>query len=134
MTIGDKRAKQLSTNLNGLNAFSGQVKQIGEGAQKATDERIKADKAKKEKVDADNAKIHATDVATIVRLRNSRKSAGGGFLPPAPSGSSRPDLACFDRTTYQSAYGDLVTGLRGLADEGTTATIDLNTAKVWAQP
>lgn len=100
--------------------------------------RIAQDHAKA--VDAANAKLikdndeknlrqHNADINTIVRLRRDRDSASSGGVPKAPPNSPRPDLICFDREAYKSAYGELVAEVRGLADEGTANTIDLDSAK-----
>lgn len=116
-----------------FDAFVAKTKAEGEKAQAESDAHKAADIANKEKADHENAATVAALNTVIYGLRHSNTSAGN--LPPAPAGSSRPDLACFDRAAYQSAYGILVEGLRGLADEGTAATVDLNTAKRWsAQP
>jgi hypothetical protein len=90
-----------------------------------------------EKANEEWKKTHAADIATIVRLRKSATDPSSRPLPQAPTGSSRPDLICFDRVEYQredgKALGNLFAGARSLADEGTAATIDLNIAKKWAQ-
>ncbi len=91
---------------------------------------------RKEKADAENA---TTRAALAVALNSLRVEADhrSFTVPGAPAGSSRPDLACFDRAEYQRAHGEslvrLRRGARGIADEGTACTIDLNTAKNWEQ-
>lgn len=99
-------------------------------------QREAADLEKKRKSDDENKRTHDSDAAIIAQLR--RDNSSSSRLPEAPSGSKRPDLACFDRAEYQRADGatteKLFAGARGLADEGTAATIDLNTARAWAQP
>lgn len=112
--------------------FVSQVAARGAAALAVAKAKIAQDKANKEKADAENKRTRDAYINTIIKLRRERENSGGGKLPAAPAGSSRPDLICFDRTAYQSAYGSLVTEVRGLADEGTESTIDLNTAKAWA--
>lgn len=99
-------------------------------AEKALQETI-ADQKRKEAADAENSAALATLAGTIKRLRDARPV--GGLVPTATASSSRPDLACFDRPAVERAYGALVVGLRGLADEGAKSAVDLDTAKRWAQ-
>lgn len=111
--------------------FVAKTEALGIAAQAKADQQKADDKLAKEKADANNAQTVAALTFTIDRMRNSRPA--GNLVPAAPAGSKRPDLICFDREAYKSAYGGLVKELRGLADEGTKSTIDLNTAKTWAQ-
>ena len=110
---------------------------LGEQQKKDTEEKDAAYKAVKERADEENARQHAADIATILRLRRAATNPSSSVLPAAPTGSSRPDLICFDRAEYQredgNALGILFAGARSLADEGTAATVDLNTAKNWAK-
>lgn len=99
-------------------------------AEKALQETIENQK-RKESADAENSQALATLAGTIKRLRNERPA--GSFVPAAPTGSSRPDLACFDRSEYQRADGIFTDRARRLADEGAKATVDLDTAKEWAK-
>ena len=119
--------------VNELTAFVNQTKVDGERAVLLADKQKAADTLKKEKSDAENKRSHANDVAVIAKLRADRDRAGSSGLPAAPAGSSRPLLACFDRPEYSRAYGEFVAEIRGLATEGTTSTIDLDSVKVWHQ-
>lgn len=116
-----------------FDAFRTQVAYAGKLAQIAADKEIAAGKLAKENADAENSRTHAADIATIASLRRERDSARRSAVPAAPAGSSRPDLACFERTALESALGGFIAEIRGLADEGTAATVDLNTAKLWAK-
>jgi len=110
--------------------FQVQVKTLGEAQEQKT-KLVDADnKAKKEKSDAENAKTHATLTVALNGLRAQHPSSS--FVPSAPSGTSRPDLICFNRADYIRTDGIFTSGARGLSDEGTAATLDLNTAKEWA--
>lgn len=95
-----------------------------------------ADLEKRAQADAENTRTLADLRNTIAKLRNNL-NASRSRLPEAPASSPRPDLACFDRSEYQREDGiaveKLFAGARELADEGTTATVNLNTAKRWAQ-
>ena len=110
--------------------YQNAVRVVGEAQEERTKARIEDDKRRKQ--EADNA--HKTESARlagiIAGLRKSRPSSS--FVPPAPAASSRPDLACYDRPELERTTGKLIEGLRGLADEGTAAAVDLNTAKAWA--
>ena len=114
-------------------AFVSDTKRMGLEAQKRADDQKAKDKLAKEKADAENAKTIAALTADIGRMRRERANSRGDGVPPAPPGSKRADLACFDRAEYRRAYGELVTEIRGGADEGTASTVNLNTARKWAQ-
>lgn len=114
-----------------FDVFVAKTEALGAEAQRRADQQKADDKLAKEKADADNLKTVAALNGAIVGLRNARPA--GNLVPAAPAGSRRPDLICFDRQAYQSAYGGLVKELRGIADEGTAATVNLDTAKLWAQ-
>jgi len=111
--------------------FKGGVAALGEAAKLAADKEARRTKLAKEKADEANRYVHDNNLAVIERLRRDADGARSGGVPPAPAASGRPDLVCFDRTEYQRAYGGLVKEVRGLADEGTAATVDLDTGKAW---
>jgi hypothetical protein len=113
--------------------FKGKVAALGEKAKADALAQQAADKKRKEDADAQNARTHADDQRTIASLRNERDRARGRLLPSTGPIASGADVTCFDRPIVERAYGELVTALRGLADEGAAAVIDLNTAKRWAQ-
>lgn len=122
---------RLDASVAKYDLFVEQVKSVGELAEVEA-KRIEADhKRLKEVADNENKLALDTLRADIKRMRNERPS--GSFVPAAASGSSRPDLACYDRTEFVGAVGRVIDGVRGLADEGSTTTVNLNTAKVWAQ-
>jgi hypothetical protein len=115
------------------NLFVTQTKVVGEQAALKADAQRKQDKLDKEKADVENAKSVADLNARVVQLRRERDSARSSIVPPAPPGSSRPELACFDRAELERANGELLAAIRGGADKGSKDTVDLNTAKRWAQ-
>ena len=92
-----------------------------------------ADKKAKEKADAEHQAAVASLNASIAKLRADADRRRAYFLPPAAPSACGTDIAAFDRTEYLRAYGNLVEGLRGLANEGTQAVVDLDNAKAWAQ-
>ena len=115
-------------------SFTAQVKVLGEEAQKKADAQKLADKQRKEKSDVEHTKAVAALTSTIGKLRSERdEGRNRDFLPAPATGATGADISCFDRPAYLSAYGGLVKGLRGLADEGTSATMSLDDAKRWAQ-
>lgn len=115
--------------------FKGGVEALGKAAEAATKAKEAADNERKVKADAENKATAAANARTISELRHQRDSARSGFLSSTPSNSRCPDKqTCFDSADLQRAYGDLVKEVRGLADEGTAVTIDLDTAKRWARP
>lgn len=114
-------------------SFVAQERALGEKAKAEAEATKKADIVAREKADAENAAAVARLNTTIGELRHQRDSARSAFLSAAPAGSKCPQgQACFDRAEFERAYGGLVKELRGLADEGTAVTTDLNTAKRWA--
>ena len=113
--------------------FKGGVEALGRAAKDAAAAKEAEDKKRKESADAENAKTVAALNSRIAGLRK-QLSTSGGSLSPSPAGSRCPDgQTCFDRAEYQRADGDFVAEARGLADEGTAVTADLDTAKRWAQ-
>ena len=92
-----------------------------------------ADKQAKEKADAAHQVAVDRLNASIAKLRRDADSRIANFLPPAAAPSGSPDTACFSRPVYLGAYGSLVEGLRGLANEGTAAVADLDDLKRRAQ-
>ena len=111
--------------------FKAQVEANGKAAEAEAKRKNAENAAKKEKIDNENRKLRADNSALVKRLRDNRPAGGG--VPAAPAGSSRPDLACYDRAEFVRADGELVKRLRGLADEGTESAIDLNSAREWAR-
>lgn len=120
--------KYQSVRLELADQFKTSVESLGEAARKEK-KRIEAqNKLNKEKADETLRKLRS-DNDKFKRLRD---NAGSRGLPKPPAETRRPDLSCFDRTELERAYGELVKEVRGIADEGTEATIGLNTAKQWA--
>ncbi|MGP1675944.1 MAG: hypothetical protein ACTS6J_02145 [Burkholderiales bacterium] len=116
-----------------FDGFKETAKAQGEAAQKAADLQKAKDKADKEKADAENKRARALDRQRIASLRYDRDHSGAYSLPAAPAGSSHPDLACFDRADLERADREVLGRLRAIADQGDSATIDLDTAKAWAR-
>jgi hypothetical protein len=104
---------------------------LGQAAKLRTDAVIKADKLRKETADAENNRTLDSLRADIKRLRDNR--ASGNFLPAAPAGAGRPDLACFDRALLERAIRDLDKGVQGIVDQCSETTVNLDTAKKWAK-
>lgn len=109
------------------------VAQAAAAAAQAALQRTIADEKRKEAADAENAHALATLAGTIKRLRDDARTSGGS-VSASPAGSRcPPEQVCFDRAEYQRADGKFVAGARGLADEGSKVTVDLDTAAEWAQ-
>ena len=111
--------------------YQNAVRVVGEAQEERTKVRIESDKRKKQEADRGHETERTRLAGVIAKLRQSRPSSS--FVPPAPSGASRPDLACYARAEYLGATGNLVEGLRRLADEGTEAAVGLDVARRWAQ-
>ena len=119
-----------------FDAFRGGVAALGKAAQDRATKQAAEDRTRKEQADAENRRSTDSLRADIKRLRDAADRARPSGLPSAPAGSSRPDLLCLDRAEYQREDGilteRLLQGARGLADEGSKNTVDLNTAREWA--
>jgi hypothetical protein len=116
--------------------FKGGLEALGLAAEKRAKEQADRDKADKENTDAENKAARARDADTIARLRSdaAARDSRGGSVSPAPGGSKCPDgQTCFDRAEYQRALGEFDSEARRGADEGTSVTTDLDSAKTWAQ-
>lgn len=116
--------------------FKGGLAALGLEAEKRAKAQADKDKADKEKTDDENKAARARDAATIARLRSdaAARDSRGGSVSPAPGGSKCPDgQTCFDRAEYQRALGEFDSEARRGADEGTSVTTDLDSAKRWAQ-
>ena len=110
--------------------FKAQVKAVGD-AQEARSRQIEAEgRTNKEKADAENAAALAALTGTLKRLRGERASRG--ILPAAAPGSGDPDRASFKRAELERALQQLDSGISGLLEEGSRATVNLDTAKRWA--
>jgi hypothetical protein len=112
-------------------AFVAEVQAKGQAAEKAAQETIKRDKQAKETTDAQNLKLRSANAALAASLRQSR--ATSGILSAAPTGSSRPDLACYDRAFLERSLQRFDAGTSGLVGEGDAYRIDLDGARDWAQ-
>ena len=113
--------------------FVAGVKVIGDKQEKEAKAKTIADQKLKDKADAENATTVANLAATVKRLRDTRNDPGSSIVPAAPSGSSRPSLACFERADFDRALRTYEEGLTGLLEEGSKNTLDLNTARDWAR-
>ena len=111
--------------------FKGGVEALGRAAEKAALDQAMRDKLFKENADAENARLTVALNARTKQLRDAR--AGSGFVPAAPAGAASPGTASFDRAELERAVRALDSAVQGLVDEGSKATVDLNTAKAWAQ-
>ncbi len=113
-------------------AFVAETRAAGEAAQKAVAMKEAADQQRKEQADRENSTTIAGLRADIKRLRHDNDAARSP-VPPAAPGARRPDLACFDRAELESALRGFLAEARAIADQGSEAIVNLNTAKAWAQ-
>ena len=111
-------------------SFVENTRLLGKAAAKETETTNARNQANKTKADHENTLALATLRADIKRLRDSRASSS--YLPGPASTSTRPDLACFDRTELEQSIRVFDVGLQGIVDEGSETTVNLNTAKQWA--
>ena len=111
--------------------FMSTTRVLGEAAKKAAAEQTARDLKAKQGADHENQTAIATLRADIERLRRAR--AGASYVPPAAAGASRPDLACFDRAELERAIRTLDSEVQGYVDQGSEATVNLDTARRWAQ-
>ena len=112
-------------------AFVDTAKAAGDIAQKQADARAEHDKQLKATSDANYQTAIDNLNADIARLRNAR--AGRNIVPPSPTNSRRPDLACFDRAELEQAVRNFDSGIQRLVDQGSANTIRLNAAAEWGR-
>lgn len=110
--------------------FVATTKAQGEAAKKLADAQAAEDKRKKESSDHEYQATIASLRADVKRMRDAR--AGSHFVPAAPAGSRRVDLACFDRAELERTIRDFDTAVQGLVDQGSADAVGLNVARGWA--
>lgn len=110
--------------------FVATTKAQGEAAKKLADAQAAEDKRKKESSDNEYQATIASLRADVKRVRDAR--AGSRFVPAAPAGSRRVDLACFDRAELERTIRDFDTAIQGLVDQGSADAVGLNVARSWA--
>jgi hypothetical protein len=120
-----------TARLSSANSTIAATKVIGKAAEAAAKKKEKDDKRSKEKADEQNR----FDTASLrVDLERVQRSAGRSIVPLGPPGARRPDLVTFDRAELDTALRRFTAGAGDLVGEGAKATVDLNTARKWAQP
>lgn len=110
--------------------FVATTKAQGEAAKKLADATAAEDKRKKESSDHEYQTTIASLRADVKRMRDAR--AGSRFVPAAPAGSRRVDLACFDRAELERTIRDFDSAIQGLVDQGSADAVGLNVARSWA--
>ena len=110
--------------------FVATTKAQGEAAKKLADATAAEDKRNKESSDHEYQTTISSLRADVKRMRDAR--AGGRFVPAAPAGSRRVDLACFDRAELERTIRDFDTAIQGLVDQGSADAVGLNVARRWA--
>jgi len=116
--------------LDAVQAFVATSKAQGEAAKKLADATAAEDKRKKESSDHEYQTTIASLRADVKRMRDAR--AGSRFVPAAPAGSRRVDLACFDRAELERTIRDFDSAIQGLVDQGSADAVGLNVARSWA--
>ena len=107
------------------------AKLAAEQAEKARLQQ-QSDQLRKDTADAENKAAVARLNSTISQLRHQRDSSRAAFLSSTAASAGGSQSTCFSTPELGAAYGRLVESVRGLADEGTKAVADLDTAKKWA--
>ncbi len=110
--------------------FVAATKAEGEAAKKLADAKAAEDKRNKESSDHEYQTTIARLDADVKRMRDDR--ARSRFVPAAPAGSRRVDLACFDRAELERTIRDFDTAIQGLVDQGSADAVGLNVARSWA--
>lgn len=131
--------KRMQPKIDALEKFKADTIAAGKKAEQEKQAKEAADKKRKEQADAENKAAVAALSADVVRMRRERDAARRSIVPQAPAGSKCPDgQACFDRAELEreirGRLDEVRAELRKLVDEGSAVTIDLNTARRWAQP
>jgi flagellar biosynthesis component FlhA len=129
--FGALQTHRLHAEKKAFATFKTEVKVKGEQAKKDAEKQIAADKRQKEKADEQNKRNSDSLNRELVRMR--ANNATRSLVPAATATASRPDLACFDRTDVDGALRAFTAGTLELVGEGAKATVDLDTARAWAQ-
>ena len=121
-----------------FSAFRAHVEALGQAAEKEAARANLANLKAKEQADRENANSKRNLAGVYESYRKLLAfQPGSGRLPEAAPGSKSPDLACFDRTAFNSgmakADGVLQSGAIGILQRGDQAIIDLSSAKAWAK-
>ena len=124
------QGQRLAATQARFDGFVGTVKVEGEAAKKLADATAAEDKRKKESSDHEYQTTIASLRADVKRMRDAR--SGSRFVPAAPAGSRRVDLACFDRAELERTIRDFDTAIQGLVDQGSADAVGLNVARRWA--
>ena len=88
-------------------------------------ERLAENARKEKEYETKLRNAESARAAAIAKLREHQKRtdlSGMSFLPATPT-----NRVCFDRTQLESAIGNLVKDLQGLAEQGDIGLIDLRT-------
>jgi hypothetical protein len=132
------QSSRLATCQKEYATFVANTKAAGEAADRANREREARELADKEKADADHKTAVAKLESDLKRMRDSRPRSS--ITPKASPTTKRPDLACFDRTLFDTALREFEEALdrflvetEELVGEGATRTLELDSAKRWAQ-
>lgn len=124
------QGQRLAATQARFDGFVATVKAEGDAAKKLADATAAEDKRKKESSDHEYQTTIASLRADVKRMRDAR--AGSRFVPSAPAGSRRVDLACFDRAELERTIRDFDTAIQGLVDQGSADAVGLNVARRWA--
>lgn len=111
--------------------FKADTAKAGEVAKQRSLDKEAADKQAKEQADENHTNALAGLNTQLERLR--RSAARGNTVPGPPANSSKPELACFDRTLLGDAVDGFVADVSGQVESGAAAAVDLDNAKGWAQ-
>lgn len=114
--------------------YRAQVAAEGRIAQRRADADAAAAKLAKEQTDAENRRARDSDRRHIERLRRDAELAGRYNLPAAAAAARGGNelLLCFERAEFERAGRALLGDLRGIADAGDAAAIDLASVRSWA--
>ena len=110
--------------------FIQKTKSVGEIVQVKSDAITVTQEKAKEVADVDYKETIKRLNADNKRLRNERSRTS--YTPAATANSRSPDLACFDRTELEQAFGFLDAGIPSLAQEGDTNALRLSVGMKWA--
>jgi len=86
-------------------------------------------KVKKQKADDELKKLKSVNADLSKRLRD---NASTSFVQPSTD-TGKPERACFDQSSIDSAIKRFAERASGIAEEGQSAIDSLNNAKRWAQ-
>lgn len=124
------QTKRLESCKAEFQTFKSEVKRLGKEAEIKVKLTEAANLRKKEQADESLRKLRIVNDDLSKRLRD---NAGSSFVPPTGSVTGKPEVACFNQSSIDSAIKRFAERVTGITEQGQSAVDELNNAKSWSQ-